>query len=136
VDGRRETRGAVVVADDEPMTREFVCAVLRKAGFEPFPAADGAACLALLDRIRPRLVVLDIDMPVRGGMDVLASLAAPRPDPRPPVLLATAHREQTIVELAARYGAAGYLVKPFAAASLLAKVDACLRGVRPRPQGG
>lgn len=125
------SRGAVIVVDDEEGMRSFMALVLQKAGFDVFTAEDGAACLKLLDRVTPRLVVLDVHMPGRDGTEV-ADIIRRRAREAPPILFATTDAQLDTVKRAVRAGGSDYLVKPFTPETLVARVDACLRGRRGR----
>ncbi|MGY4712640.1 SpoIIE family protein phosphatase [Mycolicibacterium sp. CBM1] len=126
------TRARVLVADDNADMREYLARLLRGAGYKVDAVTDGRHAL---DRIRtdlPDLVVSDVMMP---RLDGLALVAALRNDPRtvgvPVVLLsARAGQEASIEGLNA--GADDYLVKPFAAAELLARVRANIELARLR----
>ncbi|WP_256107608.1 SpoIIE family protein phosphatase [Streptomyces sp. ODS05-4] len=114
----------VLVADDNADMREYLVRLLRGAGYRTEAVGDGREALDAIRRDAPDLVVSDVMMP---RLDGLAMVAALRSDPRTaavPVLLlsARAGQEASIEGLAA--GADDYLVKPFAAAELLARVRA------------
>jgi two-component system OmpR family response regulator len=127
----RASRGAVIVADDEESIRSMMALVLQRAGFDVFTAADGAQCLSLLSRVKARLVVLDIHMPGRDGAEVAAMMREGGRD-APPILFATTDSTLDTVQRAMRAGGADYLVKPFTPETLVARVEACLRGRRGR----
>ena len=63
-----------LVVDDESDAREFVRAILEPDGWEVSEAADGAAGLAQAKALRPDLIVLDVQMPEKGGFEVFADL--------------------------------------------------------------
>jgi anti-anti-sigma factor len=119
-------RGRVLVADDNADMREYLARLLG-ARYEVQTVSDGVAALAAATAARPDLILSDVMMP---GMDGLALLAALRGDVRTmrmPVLLlsARAGQEAAVAGLAA--GADDYLIKPFSAEELLARVDAHLQ---------
>lgn len=122
-DGRARTR--VLVVEDEPGIRDFVTRGLRAAGFAVSCVADGAEGerMALTESFDA--VVLDLMLPSRGGMEILASLHLAKP--RVPVIVLTARDavEDRVGGLEA--GAVDYLVKPFSLAELVARVRAQLR---------
>ena len=64
----------VLVVDDDPHIRDVVCFALRRAGYQPLPAANGLAALDLVAREMPALVVLDILMPELDGTEVCRRL--------------------------------------------------------------
>jgi DNA-binding response OmpR family regulator len=115
-----------LVADDNADMREYLARLLGSR-YEVQTVADGVAALAAATAARPDLIISDVMMP---GMDGLALLAALRADVRTmrmPVLLlsARAGQEAAVAGLAA--GADDYLIKPFSAEELLARVDAHLQ---------
>ncbi|TGD86527.1 response regulator [Mycolicibacterium sp. CH28] len=122
----------VLVADDNADMREYLIRLLRGAGYQVDAVTDGRNAL---DRIRtelPDLVVSDVMMP---RLDGLALVAALRADPRTvgvPVLLLSARAGQEASIEGLHAGADDYLVKPFAAAELLARVRANIELARLR----
>ena len=120
----------VVLADDHPLVREGLRSLL-----EADPefsvvgqAGDGAEVPALVDEHRPDVVVLDLMMPGRSGLDVTRDLAQ-HPD-RPPVLILSMHESEAYVFEALRSGAAGYVLKQAPAAELALGIRAVASGVR------
>jgi two-component system nitrate/nitrite response regulator NarP len=90
--------------------------------------SDGAAVLDALPNARPELLVLDVQMPVRTGMDVLRTLRS-RGDARPVVLL-TAHLEDASLVEAIQLGVGGILLKDGAQGQLLTCLDSVRAGQR------
>jgi DNA-binding response OmpR family regulator len=121
----------IVLIEDEPGIVDFIDRGLRAHGFEVRSALDGESGfeLALGDRVD--LVVLDLMLPGRSGMDVLRDLASERPELPVIVLTARGELEDRVGGLNA--GAADYLVKPFALAELEARIRAQLRSARQAP---
>nr|WP_240449097.1 SpoIIE family protein phosphatase [Streptomyces harenosi] len=122
----------VLVADDNADMRDYLSRILRGAGYDVDTVDDGRAAWQAVRKGGPDLVISDVMMP---GMDGLQLVAALRSDPRTasvPVLLlsARAGEEASIEGLQA--GADDYLVKPFAAAELLARVRANVELARLR----
>ena len=100
----------IVVIDDHPGSLELISAALRREHLVIHTTPDPAEGLALVRRIRPRLVLTDLMMPGMSGLDVLREIVSF--DPRIDVILMTAHyTTETAVE-AIRNGAADYLQKP------------------------
>jgi two-component system response regulator ResD len=122
-----ETRGSVLVVDDEPTIAEVVSRYLERAGYRTAIAYDGADALVQADHGRPDLVVLDLMLPGVDGLEVLRRL---REGPAPPgVILLTAKGEESDRVIGLRHGADDYVVKPFSPLELVARVDAVLRRV-------
>jgi CheY-like chemotaxis protein len=108
----------IVVADDDPDIRRLVADILRDEGYRVLAAADGREALALIRRRTPALVLLDLQMPLLTGWDVLDRLRAE--DIRTPVVFMTAASRARVE--AERHAVAGFLAKPFEVDELLAVV--------------
>ncbi|OYT92242.1 MAG: DNA-binding response regulator [Burkholderiales bacterium PBB3] len=120
----------VLIAEDEPEIAAILEAYLRRGGLRSVHAADGRRALELHLQLRPDLVLLDVQMPAADGWQVLAEI---RHRGDTPVIMLTA-MDQDIDKLTGlRIGADDYVVKPFNAAEVVARVQAVLR--RSRPSG-
>ncbi|MGN6585940.1 MAG: response regulator transcription factor [Solirubrobacterales bacterium] len=128
-----ESKGTILVVDDEPTIVEIVARYLERAGFEPHQAMDGPEALRLADLHRPDLVVLDLMLPGLDGIEVLRRLHE-RPGRRVAVILLTARGEESDRLVGLRHGADDYVVKPFSPAELVARVEAVMRRVSPPPE--
>jgi DNA-binding response OmpR family regulator len=124
-------RSIVVVEDEEPIRRAIVDA-LRISGYEPVEAGDGVAGLLAARRGGVDLVLLDLLMPKKDGFEVLQELRITHPSL--PVIILTARGAEDDRVRGLRMGADDYVVKPFSARELLARVDAVLRRSPDRPQ--
>jgi len=118
------TPSRILVVDDEANIRRIVASYLRGEGFDVVEAADGEAGLIEFDRSHPDLVILDIMMPGRGGIEVLQEIRR-RSDVY--VILLTARAEETDLVVGLTVGADDYVTKPFGAKELVARVKAVLR---------
>lgn len=123
--------GPIIVVEDEKPIRQGIVEVLRSAGFQPVEAADGEAGLAAARRPDVRLVLLDLLLPKLDGMDVLKKLRTTHPTLPVIILTARGTEEERVAGLKA--GADDYVVKPFSARELLARVEAVLRRSPERP---
>src|SRR5205807_3914940 len=121
----------VVVIEDEPAIRRGVIDVLRASGYDVSEAADGAAGLEEAVRLGVDLVLLDLLLPKRDGLDVLAEIRKVRPTL--PVIILTARGSEDDRVRGLKMGADDYVVKPFSARELLARVEAVLRRSVDRP---
>jgi len=101
----------VLVCDDEELIRWSVCEHLRSAGFNVFEAEDGEDCLAKVERLAPDLLLTDLKMPRKGGLQVLRSLRENGNEL--PVVVMTAHGAVDSAVEATQLGARDYLSKPF-----------------------
>jgi two-component system, OmpR family, alkaline phosphatase synthesis response regulator PhoP len=115
----------ILLAEDDPVTREAVAELLEAEGHEVLAACDGGEALDLWKRSRPALVLLDIMMPVRSGYDVCRSIRAV--DPSTPMVFLSAKSEEVDVVLGLELGADDFLRKPFGKHELLARVRVALR---------
>lgn len=108
----------VMVVDDHPLWRDAVERDLAAAGLDVVAtAADGREALARFPAARPRVVVLDLQIPPPDGVEVTAELV--RQDPSVRVLVLSASGEQADVLAAVKAGATGYLVKSASREELL-----------------
>ena len=123
---------SVVVVEDEPAIRRGVVDALRLSGYRVAEAADGVAGLAAAVRLEVNLVLLDLLLPKMDGFGVLAELRRVRPTL--PVIILTARGGEDDRVRGLRMGADDYVVKPFSARELLARVEAVLRRSVDRPQ--
>jgi DNA-binding NarL/FixJ family response regulator len=109
-DGVAEHPIRVMVVDDHPMWRDAVERDLAAAGFDVVAvAADGHQAIARFPAARPQVVVLDLQIPGPGGVEVTADVLSRDPSAR--VLILSASGEQRDVLEAVKAGATGYLVK-------------------------
>jgi two-component system response regulator MprA len=115
----------LVIVDDETAVQDSLSRTLRFEGYSVSIAGDGAAGLRLVRDETPDGVLLDVTMPVLGGLEVCRVLRAE--GNTVPVLMLTARTSVTDRVAGLDAGADDYLVKPFALQELLARVRALLR---------
>ena len=117
----------VMIVDDDESVRSLLRLTLPAEGFEILEAPDGVAAIALLDREKPDLVLLDWHMPRASGADVLDAVKRRLPHVSVIVLTASAvHAERVRAET---LGVDAFLTKPFSPLELLGEVERLLRGV-------
>jgi DNA-binding response OmpR family regulator len=119
------TESRIVVVEDEPAIRRGVTDVLRSIGYSVTEAPDGDR--GLEESLRPGvdLVLLDLLLPRRDGLQVLSEIRKTRPTL--PVIVLTARGTEDDRVRGLKMGADDYVVKPFSARELLARVEAVLR---------
>ncbi len=119
-----KTMAKILVVDDEPMVREVLSQYLVSDGFDVVEAGDGDAAVASVTGDQPDLVLLDLMLPKRNGLDVLSFI---RSTSSLPVILLTARGEESDRVRGLEAGADDYVVKPFSAREVVARVRSVLR---------
>ena len=117
----------ILVVDDEANIRRIVTSYLRAEGYEVTEASDGAAALTAFDRSTPDLILLDVMMPGKDGIEVLREI---RTKSDVYVIMLTARAEEMDKVIGLSVGADDYVTKPFGAKELVARVKAVLRRQR------
>jgi two-component system copper resistance phosphate regulon response regulator CusR len=122
----------ILIAEDEIRIASFIQKGLRANGLSPAVASDGEEALALALSGDFDLVILDLGLPGRDGLEILEELR--RRDPRLPVVVLTARDSVRDKVAGLELGADDYITKPFSFEELLARVRARLRGDRAREE--
>jgi len=124
----------IVIVDDNPVIRDLLRGIMRHdAGLVVVgEAANGDIAIDVVEKLRPDLICLDVLLPGLDGIAVLRALRAIHPEMR--VVLVTGRATSNVVSEALELGAAGFVVKPFNAARLLATVRAALSAPPPKPR--
>jgi adenylate cyclase len=117
----------VLVADDNPNSRQLVKDILESLGYEPILAIDGPGALAAAQAQVPDLIILDVNMPGMSGFEVLAILKSDETLSKIPILMLTALADVDNRVTGLGLGADDYLSKPFSPRELAARIDARLR---------
>ncbi|MHC5021252.1 MAG: response regulator [Planctomycetota bacterium] len=131
----KQRPASIVVIEDEPDILEVLAYNLAREGFEVREAEDGEAGLALVRKHRPALVLLDLMLPGRDGLDVCRELKAAPVTADIPIIMVTAKGEESDVVLGLGLGADDYVTKPFSPKELIARVRAVLRRGPERAAG-
>lgn len=121
----------ILVVDDEPSIREVVELYLRRDGFEVEVTADGAAALVAIERKIPDLIVLDLMLPVLGGIQLTRALR--QGEYNIPIIMLTAKGSEDDRITGLEIGADDYITKPFSPKELVARVKAVLRRSSAKP---
>jgi two-component system response regulator MtrA len=117
-------RGRVLVVDDDQALAEMLGIVLHGEGLEPAFVADGDKALEAFRETRPDLVLLDLMLPGKDGLEVCRAIRA---ESGVPIVMLTAKGDTVDVVLGLESGADDYIVKPFKPKELVARVRARLR---------
>lgn len=123
----------VLIIDDDEKLRKLLGEYLKDHGFHSTCIADGADVLRVLSTDRPDLVILDIMLPGKDGLEVLKEI---RKDHGLPVIMLTARGDDTDRIVGLELGADDYLPKPFNPRELLARMKAVLRRTVNEDKGG
>jgi two-component system response regulator AdeR len=114
----------ILVVEDEPEISEIIVSYLERAGFRTIQAMDGVLAYTLFRQLNPDLILLDIKMPKRDGIDVLRDI---RKVSNTPIIMLTAMAEDIEKISALRLGADDYILKPFNPLEVVERVKAVLR---------
>jgi DNA-binding response OmpR family regulator len=125
------SRPCILIVEDDSAIRRGVVDALRFAGYEASEAADGSIGLELALSRSYDLLLLDLVMPGRGGLEILREVRAQRHTL--PVIILTARGEESDRVAGLQLGADDYVVKPFSVKELLARIEAVLRRSPERP---
>ena len=118
-EGRAARR--VLIAEDEALIRMDLAEMLRDEGYQVVgEAGDGQEAVELAEQLRPDLVIMDVKMPRRDGIDAASEIAAKR---IAPIVVLTAFSQRELVERARDAGAMAYLVKPFSISDLIPAIE-------------
>jgi two-component system response regulator MtrA len=117
-------RGRVLVVDDDTALAEMLGIVLRSEGFEAVFCSDGNRALHAFRDSHPDLVLLDLMLPGRDGIDVCRAIRA---ESGVPIVMLTAKTDTVDVVVGLESGADDYVIKPFKPKELIARVRARLR---------
>ena len=118
------THRRVLIAEDEALIRLDLKEMLEEEGYDVCgEAGDGDSAVRLARELRPELVILDVQMPLKDGIAAAKDIAGER---IAPVIILTAFSQRELVEKAREAGAMAYLVKPFQKKDLLPTIEMAL----------
>ena len=124
---------SILVVEDEMKIARLVRDYLEHAGFEVLVAGNGESAIASARGSKPDLVVLDLGLPGRDGLDVAREL---RRSSNVPIVMLTARGDESDRIIGLELGADDYIVKPFSPKELVARVRAVLRRTGSAGEGG
>jgi two-component system, OmpR family, response regulator MtrA len=120
----RGVKGRILIVDDDTALSEMLGIVLRGEGFDPVSCADGERALSAFRDSKPDLVLLDLMLPGKDGIDVCRQIRA---ESGVPIVMLTAKSDTIDVVVGLESGADDYVVKPFKPKELVARIRARMR---------
>lgn len=121
----------ILIVEDEPAIMESLEFILKRCGWTVGLARDGEAALEAAHRWRPRMMLLDIMIPRRNGLDVLREMRADEALRDTSVLMLTARGQQYDRQAAEELKADGFITKPYANTDIVAAVRRLLEPALP-----
>lgn len=125
---------SILIVDDDNTTRELLRSILNSMQFKKiYTATDGAQAISQFNEIKPDLIFLDIEMPVKDGFETMKEMLATNPDQY--IAIVSSHSTMDYVKRAIENGAKGFIVKPYTPAKVKDIVVKYLRGLKTNEQG-
>jgi two-component system, OmpR family, response regulator MtrA len=124
MEASRPSKGKVLIVDDDAALAEMLTIVLRNEGFDPVVCPTGDRALPMLREHRPELLLLDLMLPGKDGIDVCREVRA---ESGVPIVMLTAKNDTVDVVVGLESGADDYIVKPFKPKELVARIRARVR---------
>jgi len=124
-------RPRILIIEDDRKLAEALLSGIEPAGYDVTVAATAEEGFFLIHRAHPDLLILDLTLPHRNGLDILEQIRSEGTDVR--VLILTSHNTVDDRVTGLRTGADDYLGKPFSFPELMARIDALLRRILPSP---
>jgi two-component system response regulator VicR len=115
----------ILVCEDNPMALKTLAVVLEREGFEADTAEDGNVALDMLKKSDYDLLVMDIHLPYRSGLELVKYVRSDQGKDTPALIL-TAFSDPQMQRQAGELGISGYIVKPFNPAELVARIKSIL----------
>ncbi len=121
-------RGTVLIVDDSPTEQHIFKSIMEKAGFQVETASNGEQGIAEARRVHPKLIIMDVVMPVLNGFQATRKLHEDAATADIPIIMVTTKDQETDRSWGLRQGAEAYLVKPVSKEDLLKRVEDVLGG--------
>jgi CheY-like chemotaxis protein len=122
VETARPPPGAILIVEDNEVNALVLRSMLRKRGYDPVVAVDGVEGVELSDRHRPRLILMDLQMPRLDGFAAAAEIRRKAGGAGPTIVAVTANTGGDVLDACAAAGFAGVLTKPIDFEDLIATV--------------
>ncbi len=125
----------ILICDDQQLIHETLGVYLKSEGYTFSSALNGGEAITIYRETKPDLIILDLMMPVKSGIEVCREI---RDESRVPIIMLTAKGEEIDRVLGLELGADDYIVKPFSAREVVARIKAILRryGMPKQEAGG
>jgi len=121
---RKEARSkTVLITDGDPKTLRMVSALLNEHGYHVFTARNGAECLSMLLRVRPHLVLLDVNLPGLDGFETTRRIRHNNAFARMSIAFLAENATVAMIERATEVGADAFIAKPFKSSHLLERIE-------------
>ncbi len=120
----------ILAVDDDPRTLKHVRDSLAKAGYEPVVTGDPDEVVSLIQETEPQVVLLDLMLPGKDGIELMKDVLAIRDIP---IIFVSGYDQDELITKAFEMGAVDYMVKPFSSTELAARVRAALRKKPEQP---
>jgi CheY-like chemotaxis protein len=117
----------ILGVDDNPTNLKVLRVILETAGYSFVAAESGLACLDLLWRVQPKVILLDVKMPGLNGIETCRRIHAQLPHITAPILFLTASNTSEDLSAALEAGGDDFIIKPFAREKLLDRITAWSR---------
>lgn len=126
----------ILIVEDEPAIVTMLEYNLKSEGYETIVAVDGAQALAMAEKERPSLILLDWVLPKITGVEVCRQIRRKSQNSEIPIIMLTARGEESDKVLGLKLGADDYITKPFSLPELNARIKAVLRRAGPTEDKG
>lgn len=126
----------ILIVEDEPAIREMIAFALRTHSYQPICAQDGKEAIAAISEKIPDLILLDWMLPGMSGIDLVKRFRKESNTRDIPIIMLTAKGDETDRITGFDHGVDDYVVKPFSARELLARIKAVLRRSRETEEDG
>jgi two-component system phosphate regulon response regulator PhoB len=126
----------ILIVEDEPAIREMIAFALRTQSYQPICAQDGKEAIAAISEKIPDLILLDWMLPGMSGIDLVKRFRKESNTRDIPIIMLTAKGDETDRITGFDHGVDDYVVKPFSARELLARIKAVLRRSRETEEDG
>ena len=123
------SRGDILVIDATPANLHLLCSVLEEHGYEARAAISGKMGITAAQSSRPDLIMLDINLPDVGGLEVCEMLKRDPGLADVPIIFVSAHQDAALKTRAYEVGGADYLSKPLHMVEVASRVDLHMRGL-------